>query len=241
MTDFLTFFKNFKTLGLESYKRYYANYKGVVSNNEDPDGMGRLQLFIPQIYGDTAYKYWATPKGLFAGDKIGFYALPNKNDFVWVEFENGDPRFPIWSYGWWTKGNAPEGASPSIKVFQTTSGHRIELDDENNLIRLKQGTKGYIVEINTEGISHVASKISLGSLNSSEEKALLGDTTKAKMEAIIDKIDAILDSLVVLTVGTAFGPSTPPLNIASFQATKAELVVLKQSLEDVLSTKVTLD
>ena len=35
------------------------------------------------------------------GPQIGFYALPPLGGGVWIEFEQGDPDFPIWTGTFW--------------------------------------------------------------------------------------------------------------------------------------------
>ena len=37
--------------------RYYENYKGIVIQNDDPDKVGRVKVFVPQI-SMTLYKGW---------------------------------------------------------------------------------------------------------------------------------------------------------------------------------------
>jgi hypothetical protein len=235
------FFDALRDFGLEYFKRYYASYRGFVYSTEDPENVGRLQLTIPQIYGEDPFKYWAKPKGIFSGNKIGSFVIPNVGDGVWVEFENGDPQYPIWSYGWWADGEVPDGASPSVKVFQTTSGHRVEFNDDTNSIEIKQGTKSWNVVLNEIGISLVADKIALGTIDTSKEAAVLGDTAVAKLEEVIDSISDICEAIGKLTVPTALGPSGVPVNKASFVTIKTALSTVKNKLSEMLSKKVTLD
>src|SRR6185503_3191470 len=42
----------------------------------------------------------------FAGKQSGVYVVPQVGAGVWVEFEQGDPDYPIWSGGFW--GSAAE-------------------------------------------------------------------------------------------------------------------------------------
>lgn len=169
---------------LEEKGMFYGIYRGFVADNEDPEFLGRLKLKVPQIYGDDVPDYWAWSKGIYAGNQVGFFAIPDVDDGVWVSFENGDPNFPVWEYGWWGEKEVPDAAKnngnkPTNKVLQTKSRHRIEMDDENGVIRITDKT-GNIVEMNEEAVSIVAHsdsrKISLGSLNESAEPAVLGDT-----------------------------------------------------------------
>lgn len=82
--------------------------------------------------------------------------------------------------------------------------------------------------------------LNLGSENA-REAAALGDTLKEKLDSLVDVLDSVIDGLVVLTVGTAVGPSTPPVNVATFTAAKANLATLKVTLSQILSQVVKLD
>ncbi len=234
------FLKILRTFGLEYFKKYYGIYRATIEDNDDPENLGRLKLNIPQIYGENSYNYWAGSKGIFAGNQIGSFIIPNIGDGVWVEFENGDARYPIWSYGWWAKEQVPEGATIDNKVFQTTSGHHIEFDDGLGLIRVTDKNSN-IIELNDKGVSIISDKISLGSLNESSEAVLLGDTSKAKLETLIDKVSSIAQNITTITVPTALGPSGPPINSPAFLVIKTELATLKTSLIETLSKKVTTD
>jgi uncharacterized protein involved in type VI secretion and phage assembly len=66
---------------------------------------------------------------------MGIYAIPPKNAGVWVEFEQGDPNYPIWSGCWW--GSSLEvpvlalagvPTSPNI-VVQTTGQNAVVISD----------------------------------------------------------------------------------------------------------------
>lgn len=202
-------------------------YKGFVKSNKDPENRGRLQVRVPQIYSDDFDK-WALPFGMYTGAGIGSFFLPNVGDPVWIQFEGGDIRFPVWSYGWLRDNDNPQG-SPDVKVIQTTSGNRIELDDKAKTITVTD-PHGHSVLLSKYGISIVSSdKISIGSKEGSKEKAAMGETLKAKLEALIDAI-------LQITVQTPAGPSVPNsvVNTPVFQQ-------LKQSLGEILSEKVNLD
>ena len=239
---FKDFIYKLRMFGLEYFKRYYGLYRGIVFDNEDPDNLGRVQLYVPQIYGDKAYKYWAWPRGQYAGKDKGSFFVPDKDDPVWVTFENGDAKFPVWEHGHWSEKQVPETATPVNKVLKTTSGHMIEWDDENKIFRITDAT-GNVYEMNETGFSWVVknTKISLGSLDGSNEPAALGDTLKSKLESFMDIVDATLDAILVLTVPTAMGPSGKPINAADFSTAKSDLASLKSELKEILSEIVTLD
>lgn len=232
------FLRILKIYGLEYFKKYYGIYRGVVYDNADPDNLGRIQVSVPQVYGKTPYNYWAPPKGIYSGAGIGSFFIPNKNDGVWIEFENGNPRFPVWSYGWWAKDQLPEKSVIGNNLLKTISGHLLEFDDENKVIRITDANEN-IIELNGNGVSIIPNnskkKISLGSLDGSKEPVLLGNTTKTKLESVIDFLSDTCQNITSITVPTALGPSGVPINAASFIAIKTQLATLKQSLNEILS------
>lgn len=188
--------KNLQEEGLEQFDRYYGTYRGSVFNNADPDNLGRLQLYVPKVYGDEPYEEWSLPKGIYSGSGIGSFWIPAAGDQVWVTFENGDVRFPIWEYGSWRTGDVPKGASVDVKILQTNSGQRIEFNDTEKLIRITDSHK-HVIELNKTGISFVSGAVSIGSLDVSAEPAVLGDTAVALLNEFITDIgnlEAIITS-----------------------------------------------
>ncbi len=98
---------------------FYGKYRGTVANNIDPQQMGRIQVKVPAVLGDGQLS-WAMPCAPYAGPGVGFFAIPPRDAKVWVEFEGGDPDYPIWVGGFWGLGEAP--ALPAIaemKVLKT--------------------------------------------------------------------------------------------------------------------------
>ncbi|HYN19751.1 MAG TPA: phage baseplate assembly protein V [Thermoanaerobaculia bacterium] len=100
-------------------ERFYGKYRGTVANNIDPMQMGRLQVTCAAVLGEGKNS-WALPCAPFAGKGVGFFALPPKGANVWVEFEGGDPDYPIWSGCFWGKGEVPaKPAKAEMKVLKT--------------------------------------------------------------------------------------------------------------------------
>ena len=113
---------------------YYGKYRGVVSDIDDPHMIGRIKARVPDVMGDDE-SGWAMPCAPFGGSGRGFFALPKVGGGVWIEFEHGDPDYPIWSGCWW--GSAQE-MPPTLHVpplrynkvlIQTDGGNSILLDD----------------------------------------------------------------------------------------------------------------
>jgi uncharacterized protein involved in type VI secretion and phage assembly len=86
-------------------KQFYGKYRGTVVNNIDPQQMGRIQVMVPDI-SNVVPSSWAMPCTPVAGTQMGFYALPPIGSGVWVEFEQGNPDYPIWVGNFW--GSAAE-------------------------------------------------------------------------------------------------------------------------------------
>jgi uncharacterized protein involved in type VI secretion and phage assembly len=116
--------------------RYFGKYRGTVTSNSDPASRGRLKVKVPAVLEDL--EVWAQPCVPYAGKDVGFLALPPEKAGVWVEFEAGDPSFPIWAGCFWADNEAPEQANPDIKAWITQS-NRIRLDDKQNEALVKNG------------------------------------------------------------------------------------------------------
>ena len=86
-------------------RKYYGKYRGMVLNNIDPLQMGRLMVQVPDVAGLVPLT-WAMPCAPIAGIQNGMVALPIINSGVWVEFEQGNPKCPIWVGCFW--GSAAE-------------------------------------------------------------------------------------------------------------------------------------
>ena len=87
-------------------RQFLGKYRGTVINNEDPLRMGRIQAIVPDV-SETLPTGWAMPCVPFAFIQMGLYVLPPLQAGVWIEFEQGDPDYPIWSGGWWGEGQMP--------------------------------------------------------------------------------------------------------------------------------------
>lgn len=211
--------------GLEYFNKYYSTYRGFIADNNDPKQLGRVKLRIPAIYGDSVHEYWAYPVGMFAGHKIGLFATPEEGNMVWVRFENGNPKYPLWEYGNYGENDLPDRAKrnyPKTTVLVDKAGNTITLDAVNKLIELISAA-GTAIEIKDN-------QINLGSLGSAAEPILLGDTTVTKLEQICDLISNLCTNIAAITVLTPLGPSTPPINAPAFATLKTQVETLKATL-----------
>ncbi len=108
--------------------QFFGKYRGQVVNNIDPMQLGRIQVNVPAVLGDGQLS-WAMPCVPYAGSGVGLFAIPPIGANIWVEFEGGDPDFPIWSGCFWGVGEVPAlPAVAEIKVFKT-DGVTLTLND----------------------------------------------------------------------------------------------------------------
>jgi uncharacterized protein involved in type VI secretion and phage assembly len=107
----------------------------VVTDNQDPMQTGRIRARVPDVTGDDETG-WALPCFPAAGQGMGVFALPKNGAGVWIEFEHGNPDYPIWSGAWY--GNLSELPSvllvpPMMQdgkiVLKTAGGTSLILDD----------------------------------------------------------------------------------------------------------------
>jgi phage baseplate assembly protein gpV len=124
--------------------RHYGKYRGSVVDNQDPDGRGRLKLQVPSLLGDQTTD-WALPCFPFGGaDQVGTYFVPPVGALVWVEFEQGDLSFPIWSGTYWTGGVSAPANESAKRIVRTPFGHTLEFDDSDGSekVRIVHGGDG---------------------------------------------------------------------------------------------------
>lgn len=120
---------------------YLAKYRGKVTNNVDPSSKGRLQVSVPAVLG-TGSLSWAEPCVPFAGPNVGFFMLPPIGANVWVEFEGGDPDYPIWGGCFW--GQDPVPASPALEGM-----HVIRTNTATITISDLPGASGVTIELSS--------------------------------------------------------------------------------------------
>jgi hypothetical protein len=79
-------------------RKFYGKYRGTVMNNVDPKRVGRLLVAVPDVL-TAVPSSWAEPCVPLAGPTgppMGVHLIPPIGAGVWIEFEQGDPDYPIW-------------------------------------------------------------------------------------------------------------------------------------------------
>ena len=233
---------NILMYGLEVIGRHYSSYRAFVIENDDPLKLNRLQLLIPHINEATHDTTWAFPKSAWGGKNYGSQLLPQKGDMVWVEFEYGDPDYPIWSHAAYAVDELPkEFESVNHYGFKTPQGTTIIINDNDDKeeILVKHASSTDWFKIIKDELELESKVIKLGM--NGDEHAVLGDTLKGKLEEILDKLDSNQQALITHTHTTNVGPSGPPINASEFTSVKSGLKSIKSKLQEFLSKKVKID
>ncbi len=110
---------------------YYGKYRGTVVNNVDPMQIGRLQVIVPDV-SSVMLSSWAMPCAPVAGMQNGLFALPMIGSGVWIEFEQGDPDYPIWVGAFW--GTAAEVPALALTIPPAVPGLAYQTPLQNGLV-----------------------------------------------------------------------------------------------------------
>jgi hypothetical protein len=113
---------------MKETRQFFGKHRGKVENNVDPLQLGRVQVSVPAVLGDGRLS-WAMPCVPYAGSGVGLFAVAPVGANVWVEFEGGDPDYPIVSGCFWGTGEVPAlPAVAEVKVWKT-DGITLTLSD----------------------------------------------------------------------------------------------------------------
>jgi uncharacterized protein involved in type VI secretion and phage assembly len=144
---------------MSNSQKFYGKYRGTVVNNIDPEQKGRIQALVPDV-SNIALTSWAMPCLPVGGIQMGIFTVPPIGAGVWVEFEQGDPDYPIWVGSYW--GSAAEVPALAKTVppglagitLQTTLQNGIVINDmpgPSGGIMIKS-TTGAMIIVNDTGI-----------------------------------------------------------------------------------------
>jgi len=172
---------------------------GIVTNNKDPDGVGRVRVKFPAL-SDSEESWWArvvTPGG---GNQAGLMFMPQIDDEVLVGFEHGDMRRAFVLGGLWgSKAKPPTAADTFLaqnKVVQwglrTAAGATLAFrggdkpEDKHYKVALPDGTTQYMGSDKTEFIA-VNKSIEL---KSGQASILITDKGDIQLTGMNIKLDA---------------------------------------------------
>lgn len=132
---------NITRFGMEFYRVYPGLYRGIVTDNADPDGWGRVKVHVPTMQ-EAAPDIWIKAATAGAGEGRGMFWPPEVGDPVFVSFAQGMPSRPECYFGgWWgNRGGTPDvpddlgydaAGNPVKRGFVTRWGHKLIFSDED--------------------------------------------------------------------------------------------------------------
>jgi uncharacterized protein involved in type VI secretion and phage assembly len=140
--------------------QFFGKYRGSVLDNADPLQIGRLMVQVADV-SNVLPSTWAMPCLPFGGMQAGLFAVPAIGSGVWVEFEQGDPDYPVWVGCFWgSSAEVPSmalAAPPSLQqvVLQTTGQNTLMISDVPGPTGgiLLQSSTGALISITDTGIT----------------------------------------------------------------------------------------
>lgn len=188
-------------------RTFYGKYRGRVESNLDPELMGRIQVSCPAVPGLRLG--WAMPCVPYAGPGVGWFAIPPIGADVWVEFEGGDPNYPIWAGCFWQAGRIPVAdGDPAVKAFVTTSC-RMEMND------LVETGGGWSVEVDLAAAAVAATEEAQSVADAASDAGIMA------VEAAADAVGPI-GSFVAGVAADAVGDAEAAASDVEWASSKAE-------------------
>lgn len=192
--------------------RFFGVVVGIVTNNQDPEGMHRVKVRFPWLTLDHE-SHWARVVAPMAGGKRGIYVLPEADDEVLVAFEHGSLEHPYVVGSLWNgKDKPPENngdGKNDNRSFTSRSGHVVRLCDSNGDERIeiidKTGDNRIVIhsadnKISVEAKGDISVKSATGkmTLDAQGDISITSSAGKVKIEAIgielISKADVKVQS-----------------------------------------------
>ena len=164
-------------------QKYYGKFRGTVINNVDPMQIGRIQAIVPAV-SNVIPTSWAMPCLPGAGINTGMFTVPQIGSGVWIEFENGDPDYPIWVGGYW--GSAAEVPLLSHMVPPAVNGFTIQTTLKNGIVvsDVPGPTGGILIQTTTGAMISVSDVGIVISNGKGAVISMLGPTTDINVGAL---------------------------------------------------------
>lgn len=163
--------------------RWQGVMVGIVTDNNDPDKLGRVKVKFPTLTEDYISQ-WAPLVTIGAGANRGIQWLPEVNDEVLVAFEFGDINSPFVIGGVWNGKDKPPEAqavangNTKLRTMKSRTGHYIRMTDDEkgslNGIEIGDGTSKYTVVINAKTGEIVITSSGKITVNAKTDLALTG-------------------------------------------------------------------
>lgn len=175
---------------------------GVVTDNKDPENMGRVKVKYPTLTEDHT-SHWARMVSPMAGKGRGLFILPEIDDEVLVAFEHGDIHRPyIIGMLWNGQDGLPEtgvhGSGNVIdrRVFYSRIGHKMSFNDKDGKGDITLTTKGnnsFTMDDKESKISVTTAGGHLFTLDDGKNnKNIIAKTTSGHQIVLSDKDNTII-------------------------------------------------
>lgn len=128
-----------------------------VTATDDPEQLGRIKVeYLGHEAG--AESDWALIVTALAGDKTGFFTMPEVGDLVAMACVNGDLDSPLMLGALWNGAQKPPSDKITERQFVSRKGHALILSDgDDDGITLKD-SHGNTLVMNKDGISIATNK-----------------------------------------------------------------------------------
>jgi hypothetical protein len=172
--------------------KFYGKYQGTVVDNKDEDKRGWLKVKVPAVLHKA--EVWARPCL-----PPGHFFIPDVDETIWVEFEAGDTRHPIWVGVWYVADAVPPEAQvnpPTHRVVHTKAGHLVDISDEDGKaqIVIRHATNSFVsitddgsVTISNQNGSHLFLNATAGEATLMSEHGHLVTMASGALTIVNDK------------------------------------------------------
>ena len=171
----------------------------VVTNNNDPDNLGRIKVMYPWSI-ENEESYWARVSTPMAGNEMGVYFVPEVDDEVLVAFIDGNIEYQIIIGSLWNQTDIPpeenSDGKNNIRKIKSRSGHEITFDDnDSGDTKLElQSASGHKISLDdTKGSENIKIEDNSGSsilLDSKSNKVTIKSNMDVSIEATNISINA---------------------------------------------------
>jgi uncharacterized protein involved in type VI secretion and phage assembly len=151
----------------ERGSRIFGVVTAIVTNNQDPDNLGRVRVRFPWLATEgEGESWWARVAVPMAGKEMGVYFLPEVDDEVLVAFERGDVRFPYVIGCLWNAHRLPpeenKDGQNAKRTIKSRSGHIVRFDDTDGEEKIEildaKGVVSIVVDSKEKTVTITAEK-----------------------------------------------------------------------------------
>lgn len=209
----------------DSGPKYPYLYIGLVHSVNDPRKMGRVDVVVPAVCGDTPLGF-ALPMSVIGGgtkDGLGLFSIPPVGATVGVMFENGDVASPYYFPGWFP---APGGTSaapvvggvgpgdPEMVVWQTPK-FTISMDAAASVLRIESREAAHSGNLFLQ-IDGVSGEMTLST--DGLKALLLGDLAASELAVLGNVFMAFFNAHTHPETGVTTGTPTVPMSVTQLSS-----------------------